>query len=91
MCSTFLDAEWDALRNKRTILALGKIAWDAAIGLMRRKGIALRPAPKFAHGAAIKVNESLRLIGSYHVSQQNTFTGKLTPAMFDTVLKQCRS
>jgi uracil-DNA glycosylase family 4 len=89
-CSDYLDAEWDALRHKRTILALGKIAWDASIGLCRRKGIPLKPTPPFGHGAAVIVTDSLRLIGSYHVSQQNTFTGKLTPAMFDAVLKLAR-
>jgi uracil-DNA glycosylase family 4 len=89
-CSSFLDAEWQALRNKRTIFCLGKIAWDAAVGLIRRNGSALKPAPQFGHGVRVEINPSLALVGSYHVSQQNTFTGKLTPAMFDAVLKLTR-
>jgi uracil-DNA glycosylase family 4 len=86
-CASFLDAEWDALRHKRTIFCLGKIAWDAAVGLIRRKGIPLKPTPVFGHGVQVEVSESILLVGSYHVSQQNTFTGKLTPAMFDDALK----
>jgi uracil-DNA glycosylase family 4 len=89
-CASYLDAEWDLLTRKRVILALGKIAWDASLDLMRRKGIDLKPRPQFAHGAVVRVSTKLWLIGSYHVSQQNTFTGKLTPRMFDAVLMKCR-
>jgi uracil-DNA glycosylase family 4 len=86
-CADFLDAEWRLLRRKRVILALGKIAWDAALALAARNGIATpRPRPAFGHGAEHRLADSLMLVGSYHVSQQNTFTGKLTPAMFDAVL-----
>jgi uracil-DNA glycosylase family 4 len=86
-CSSFLDREWDLLGRKRAILALGRIAWDAALALARRQGIELSPRPVFAHGASVRLTPSIRLIGSYHVSQQNTFTGKLTTAMFDRLLK----
>jgi uracil-DNA glycosylase family 4 len=89
-CASYLDAEWDLLSRKRVVLALGKIAWDASLDLMRRKGIDLKPRPQFAHGALVRASKSLWLIGSYHVSQQNTFTGKLTPGMFDAVLMNCR-
>src|SRR5688572_12609969 len=89
-CSTYLDREWDLLRRKRVILALGKIAWDAALALATRRGLpASRPRPDFGHGAEINLADQVRLIGSYHVSQQNTFTGKLTQAMFDGVLRRC--
>ncbi|HMB96331.1 MAG TPA: uracil-DNA glycosylase [Tepidisphaeraceae bacterium] len=90
-CAIFLQREWDLLKNKRAILALGKIAWDATITLIRSKGIELAEKPNFGHGAVVALSKRLRLIGSYHVSQQNTFTGKLTEAMFDKVLRQCRS
>lgn len=90
-CSVFLDQEWDLLGSKRWILALGKIAWDATLALSRRKGIDIPRGSAFGHGATVPLSRELTLIGSYHVSQQNTFTGKLTTAMFDRVLKLCRS
>jgi uracil-DNA glycosylase family 4 len=90
-CADFLDAEWRLLRDKRVMLALGKIAWDATLALAARNGITIpRPRLVFGHGAVVRLSDSLALIGSYHVSQQNTFTGKLTPAMFDVVLKQAK-
>jgi uracil-DNA glycosylase family 4 len=88
-CAEFLDAEWALLRRKRVILALGKIAWDAALALAARQGCAIaRPRPAFGHGAELQLKPDLHVLGSYHVSQQNTFTGKLTPAMFDEVLRR---
>ena len=90
-CASYLDEEWRLLRKKRVILALGKIAWDACLALASRNAIELsRPRPLFGHGAAARLTDHLCLIGSYHVSQQNTFTGKLTPAMFDRVLASAR-
>jgi uracil-DNA glycosylase family 4 len=90
-CAPFLDVEWKLLERKRTILALGKIAWDAAIALAKRQGIEVPRKPEFGHGQAVELTQRLKLVGSYHVSQQNTFTGKLTPAMFDAVLRACRA
>ena len=91
-CAGYLDAEWSLLKRKRVILALGKIAWDAALALAGRNGCTIpRPKPAFGHGATAQLAPGLLLLGSYHVSQQNTFTGKLTPAMFDQVLKQAMS
>ena len=90
-CSSYLDREWSLLRNKRVIFALGGIAWEAALSLAARHACALsQPKPKFAHGAVLQLCEGLHLVGSYHVSQQNTFTGRLTNAMFDTVLERCK-
>ena len=89
-CATYLDREWDLLRRKRVLLALGKIAWDAAVALATRHGCELlRPRPAFGHGAVMRLSNRLTLVGSYHVSQQNTFTGKLTEGMFDQVLATC--
>jgi uracil-DNA glycosylase len=80
------------LRHKRVLLALGKIAWDAALALAGRHGfVSPRPRPVFGHGAEVVLSPTLRLVGSYHVSQQNTFTGKLTAGMFDAVLRQAMS
>lgn len=90
-CSIYLDREWRLLVRKRVIMALGKIAWDAALQLARRQGISIaKPRPAFGHGAEYELSPGLVLVGSYHVSQQNTFTGTLTPAMFDAVLRRCR-
>lgn len=85
-CTVHLDAEWDALHNLHAIVALGGIAWRAVLDAARRRGIAVpRPLPRFAHGAETALG-GVTLLGSYHVSQQNTFTGRLTPPMLDAVL-----
>jgi uracil-DNA glycosylase len=91
-CAPWLDRELelDAPRL-RSIMALGSIGWDATLGAARRLGWAVpRPKPKFGHGAEAVLTTAdgrgLRLVGSYHVSQQNTFTGKLTEAMLDEVI-----
>src|SRR5947209_1235958 len=81
-CSEYLDREWGLLKRKRAILTLGKIAWDAARALAARHGFDSKRAPAFGHGAEVPLSPDLVLIGSYHVSQQNTFTGKLTTEMF---------
>jgi uracil-DNA glycosylase family 4 len=86
-CAPFLDAEWKLLKNKKTILALGRFAWDAAVAVARRQGGSF-DAADFGHGQTIALGPELRLIGSYHVSQQNTFTGRLTPEMFDAVIAE---
>src|SRR3954468_3590358 len=89
-CAGYLDEEWRLLRKKRVILALGKIAWDASIALAARMGCPIpTPRPAFGHGAEVDLGK-IKLIGSYHVSQQNTFTGKLTEKMFDEVLENCK-
>jgi uracil-DNA glycosylase len=89
-CAPFLDREWKLLSRVRVMLALGKVGWDAAIDSAKRAGENL-PGSKqhFAHGAELKLAPNRWLIGSYHVSQQNTFTGRLTPHMFDAVIRRC--
>ena len=90
-CASYLDEEWRLLRQKRVILALGKIAWDASLLLASRNGCEIvRPRPSFGHAAHVQLSPQVALVGSYHVSQQNTFTGKLTDRMFDEVLALCR-
>ncbi len=85
-CSAYLDEEAEALLKARVLLALGGIAWGAAVNLLSRLGVELpRPRPRFAHGAEERLGDRW-LLGSYHVSQQNTFTGRLTPSMLDRVL-----
>ncbi len=75
------------LAGVRVILALGAFGWDAALRALA--GMGHRPAdarkPRFGHGAIAAIGP-YTLVGSYHPSQQNTFTGRLTPAMFDAVI-----
>jgi uracil-DNA glycosylase len=75
----------------RSMLALGSIGWDAALAAARELGWQVpRPKPRFGHGAQADLvttsGRSVRLLGSYHVSQQNTFTGRLTEPMLDAVV-----
>jgi len=70
------------------VLALGRIAHDAVLGLL--PVAAGRPRPRFAHAAVHSLPGGVALVDSFHVSQQNTFTGRLTAAMFDAVLARCR-
>ena len=82
-CASHLDDEWDALERVSVILCLGGIAWNAALALLARRGATIpRPRPKFAHSAEVTIGDRT-LVACYHVSQQNTFTGKLTPKMLD--------
>jgi uracil-DNA glycosylase len=91
-CAPWLDAEWQLVRpHVRVIVALGGIAWQAALALLRRTGAAVgTPAPKFGHGVAVPIGEVV-LLGCYHPSQQNTFTGRLTPAMMDEIFTTAAS
>jgi uracil-DNA glycosylase family 4 len=90
-CTEWLDRERKALSEVRVILALGAIAWDAALALLARAGAPIpKPRPKFGHGRHIEL-AGLQLLGCYHVSQQNTFTGKLTREMLAGVLKRAAS
>ena len=87
-CRPFLAREIAALGNLRVVLALGALAWRSALEALARNGVTVpRPTPKFAHGAEVDLGRVI-LLGSYHVSQQNTNTGRLTPGMFDAVLKR---
>jgi uracil-DNA glycosylase len=91
-CGGWLDRDLTfAAPRLRSMLALGSIGWDAALASARRLGWAApRPKPRFRHGAeAVLVTPAgrpVRLVASYHVSQQNTFTGKLSESMLDEVI-----
>jgi uracil-DNA glycosylase family 4 len=90
-CRPFLDAEWRLFPRRRAVLALGAIAYAEALRLFRRHGLLLAPQPPFAHGLRLRdPRGGPFLLTSFHVSQQNTFTGRLTPAMLDSVLDRCR-
>ena len=91
-CAKWLDGEVSLLPEVRVVLALGAIGWGAALQHFARRGLALpRPLPKFGHGALSRIPRGPALLGCYHVSQQNTNTGKLTPAMIDAVLAQAQA
>jgi len=102
-CASFLDAEIDLLEGAKVLLALGAIGWNASLAYLSRRGHPVAgprsrwgdtphtPRPRFKHGAELVTAPPLpRLLGSYHVSQQNTQTGRLTPSMFDKVLRRAR-
>jgi uracil-DNA glycosylase family 4 len=86
-CAPFLVREVGLLASARVVLALGAFGWDAALRTVRALGheSAGGVKPRFGHGAETAVGPYV-LLGSYHPSQQNTFTGRLTPAMFDAVI-----
>jgi uracil-DNA glycosylase family 4 len=84
-CAPYLARELGLLSDVRVLLALGAYGWAAALRAMAANGHRTPLKPRFGHGALVEVGP-YRLIGSYHPSQQNTFTGKLTPAMFDAVI-----
>ena len=84
-CRPFLIRELELCRNSRVLLALGAFAWQAALRVIDPP----RPWPKFGHGAEATVGP-YTLLGSYHPSQQNTFTGRLTTAMLDDVIARAR-
>jgi uracil-DNA glycosylase family 4 len=88
-CSPYLVRELNALQRVRVIVALGAFAWDAALRASAMgSSIRLpRPRPKFGHGTEADLGP-YRLIGAFHPSQRNTFTGRLTPPMLEAVLRR---
>ncbi len=89
-CLGYLVRELQLLGSVRVIVCLGGFAWDAAFRALGRLGVeAPRPRPRFAHGASVRVDR-FALLGCYHPSQQNTFTGRLTEGMLDEVFARAR-
>jgi uracil-DNA glycosylase family 4 len=90
-CLPWSVAELAHLPDVRVVVCLGAFAWDAALRLRAAAGAPLpRPRPRFGHDVLWEA-EPWPLLGCFHPSQQNTFTGKLTPAMLDAVLLHARS
>jgi len=87
-CLPYLERELELLREP-VIVALGSFAWDAALRALRGLGHTVSPKPRFGHAAEVEVGPFV-LLGSYHPSQQNTFTGKLTEPMLDEVFARAR-
>ena len=91
-CRGYLVRELGLMPGLRVVLALGKIAFDSYLKAASDRGEALpRPRPRFGHGSRCELRSGLTLLGSYHPSQQNTFTGRLTRPMFHQVFRQART
>lgn len=90
-CAPYLDREIAALDKLKVVVALGKIGFDAYLAHLRRMGHSFRNAKYlFGHAVEYKMPDRMMLIGSYHPSNQNTATGKLTAKMFEEVFRRAR-
>jgi len=90
-CQPFLEAEMEAMPQVRVMVALGKFGFDQLWRILKDRGEALpSPRPRFGHGLEVHIRPELMVMASFHPSQQNTFTGKLTKTMFDTVWARAR-
>ena len=92
-CLPFAVRELELLEHVRAIVCLGGFAWDAALRLLTAAGAGAqipRPRPRFGHGVEVRIGERV-LLGCYHPSQQNTFTGRLVPGMMEDVLRRART
>jgi len=90
-CACYLDRELNGLRNVKVIVALGKIGFDAYLKSLQRSAlITSRAVYKFAHGASYAMPNDRTLVASYHPSNQNTNTGKLTRPMFEHIFREAR-
>jgi uracil-DNA glycosylase family 4 len=91
-CLPFAVRELDLLAEVRVMLCLGAFAWDAALRVLAARGATVpRPKPRFGHGAEYRPEPPHPLLlGCFHPSQQNTFTGRITPAMLDAILLRAR-
>ena len=88
-CSRFLDRELGGLKNVRVVVALGRIAFDGYLNHLKRRGLlSSKNGYAFAHGGRYRIPEGRILLASYHPSQQNTQTGKLTQRMFQKIFLQ---
>jgi uracil-DNA glycosylase family 4 len=89
-CLPYLERELALLAECRAILALGAFAWDGALRALRGLGAEVpRPKPRFGHGAETRAGR-WAMVGCFHPSQQNTFTGRLTEDMLDTAIARAR-
>jgi len=90
-CASFLDRELAILKNVKIVVALGKIGFDAYLNYLKRRGnLRRRTGYDFAHAASYAMPNGVTLLASYHPSNQNTATGKLTAEMFEQVFRKAR-
>ena len=88
-CASYLEREFDGLKQLKVVVALGKIAFDAYLNFLKRRGLlSSRKDYVFRHGARYAMPDGKTLLASYHPSNQNTQTGKLTRAMFLAIFKE---
>jgi uracil-DNA glycosylase family 4 len=91
-CATWLERELPSLARLRVVVCLGAFAWEAALRTPAViGGPPPRPRPRFGHGAEWTAGAGRVLLGCFHPSQQNTFTGRITPAMLDAVLARAQT
>jgi uracil-DNA glycosylase len=90
-CRAYLRADLAGCRSLKVVLALGRLAHDGVVRLLREQGGVLQDGIPFDHGSFWRLPGGVFLVDSYHVSQQNTFTGRLTASMLDGVLARCRA
>ena len=91
-CRPYLLRELELLERLRVVVGLGRIAFDSAASALAEAGRArIERRPRFGHGAEVDLGNGLTLLGSFHPSQQNTFTGKLTEPMLDDVFSRARA
>jgi len=91
-CSEYLDRELAILRNLKVVVALGKIGFDAYVAHLKRSGvIAGRGGLLFGHGKRYALPNGVTLLGTYHPSNQNTATGKLTASMFEAIFRSAKA
>lgn len=90
-CRPYLIDELRRLRDLKVVVALGQIGFTAYLRARRELGLVNpRPLPRFGHASVVELEDGVTLVGSYHPSQQNTFTGRLTEAMLDQVFRIAR-
>jgi uracil-DNA glycosylase family 4 len=91
-CLDHLDAELAHLPRVQVVVTLGRIAFDAWLQALKRRGIAVSPKPQFGHGAVVKMGQGQpTIVGCYHPSRQNTNPGVLTARMMDSVFRKART
>jgi len=90
-CAPWLGAELDLMHGIRVVVTLGQFAWNQTLRILGERGVVVpRPRPRFGHGVEVRLMDGPALLGSFHPSQQNTFTGRLTEPMFDSVWTRAR-
>jgi uracil-DNA glycosylase len=91
-CRPYLVQELELFKAVRVVIALGRIAFDSFLAAHQKNGGAVpKPRPRFGHGTSVVLPNGVTLMGSYHPSQQNTFTGKLTRPMFQAIFDRARA
>ena len=91
-CRSWLEQEFRLLPDLRVVVTLGQFAYTQTLRILSGRGLQVpRPRPRFGHGVEVPLDGGPVLVGSYHPSQQNTFTGKLTQEMFDAIWARART